>query len=96
MRPICIKCGKFFKVKKIGLFFEEGMPGVDELKKFPEEWKSYKLWRGDIFECKGCGFEIIGGIASQPASEHYMGDYKELRQKLIDAGMIVSFVGDCP
>lgn len=75
---------------------EEGMPGEDELAKFPKGWKSYKIWCGDLMECKGCGTKIISGFANLPVSEHYMRDsYKALRQKLIETEQLISFVGDC-
>ena len=38
-------------------------------------WGPYKLWNGDLYECEGCGAQIVVGIAHQPLSEHYQPDY---------------------
>jgi|SRR6267142_3578580 len=97
MKPVCIKCGLFYRPEKNGYMVEEGMPHgyPDELDKFKSPWSSYKLWRGDKWKCKGCNNEIVVGFASEPISEHYKGDYKALRKKLIEAGQLQTFVSDC-
>lgn len=95
-KPVCVKCGLFFKPERNGYTVEEGMPsGNDPRKKFAEGWKSYKLWRGDLLKCAGCGTEIVVGFAHVPISEHYMGDYLNLRNVLIDSGELETFVSDC-
>lgn len=74
MKPICVKCQRFYRPKKTGFRFVEGMPisnraqpGTAE----PEKWKPYKLWVGDLWECEGCGSQIVSGFARSPISEHY-------------------------
>jgi len=64
MKPICMKCKLFYKPKKNGVAFIEGMPTGSG---FPRPgWKPYKLWEGDLWECKGCGHEIIVGVGAEP------------------------------
>jgi hypothetical protein len=69
MKPICVKCQRFYRPKCNGIAFVENMPmGRAE---------PYKLWVGDLWECLGCGHELISGVGSQPVSEHYKADFKE-------------------
>jgi len=82
MKPICYKCRRFFRPKKNGLFFLEGMPIDGETRAEPglaepERWKPYKLWQGDLWECQGCGTEIIHGTGFEPFNEHYKKDFEE-------------------
>jgi hypothetical protein len=81
MKPICVPCQRFFRCKKTGFFFIEGMPvgqsraapGTTE----PENWKPYKLWSGDRFECEGCGANIVVGVGQSAIAEHYEPDFSE-------------------
>lgn len=66
----CPKCRRFYKVKKSGFYFEEGMPRGDT-------WQSYKLWVGDLYECEGCGAQVITGVGQHPLAEHYQRDYHD-------------------
>jgi hypothetical protein len=43
----------------------------------PERWKPYKLWNSDMWECEGCGTQIVVGHGHSPISEHYMPDFAE-------------------
>lgn len=73
MKPICVPCQRFYRPERNGTFFIEGMPtgnaepGTSE----PEKWKPYKLWCGDLWECRGCGHQIIVGAGHAPIAEHY-------------------------
>ena len=70
MKPICVRCKRFYSPEKNGTRFLEGMPvGAD--------WKPYKLWLGDKWRCRGCGNEIIVGVGMEPVSEHYKPDFAE-------------------
>jgi hypothetical protein len=77
MKPICVPCQRFYRPKKNGVSFIEGMPtdnaapGTAE----PEKWKPYKLWVGDLWECQGCGHQLIVGAPSLPYREHYQPDF---------------------
>ena len=81
MKPICITCRRFFKMKKSGLAFIEGMPikqtppnpGLRE----PENWKPYKLWYGDYWECPDCNAKIIVGTGDNAISEHFKEDFSK-------------------
>jgi hypothetical protein len=81
MKPICVKCARFYRMKKGGFYFVEGMPrdGTRRAESGIEhdaEWKDYKLWVGDLWHCLGCGHELISGVAFQPLSEHYKEEFR--------------------
>lgn len=102
MKPVCVPCGLFFRMKKQGFYFEEGMPGpgaADRLVVKRDDdppfdgttrvlpgplhgWQSYKLWVGDLWECRGCGAQILAGFGQGPLSEHYKPDYQATRERL--------------
>lgn len=94
MKPICVQCSRFYRIKKTGVSFIEGMPngndaepGNDE----PERWRPYKLWHGDLYECPDCGARTISGVGQAPISEHYMPDF----DKLCDRFEPMMQVNDC-
>jgi hypothetical protein len=74
MKPICVPCQRFYRPKKNGFKFIEGMPTENHAEPGtaePQKWKPYKLWCGDLWECKGCGAEIVVGTGAHPIAEHY-------------------------
>ena len=82
-KPACFKCQRFFRPKHNGYAFIEGMPiqsraepGTSQ----PELWKPYKLWVGDLWECKGCGAEILVG-AIRVAGEQHEPDFMDKVQR---------------
>lgn len=83
LKPICVPCRRFYRPKKNGYNFIEGMPAPGGTRPTPpgnlapEQWKPYKLWSGDLWECEGCLHQLIKGCAEQPLSEHYMPDFEE-------------------
>ena len=80
MKPICVPCHRFYRPKKNGRFFVEGMPignNVQPGTANPELWEPYKLWSGDEWECQGCGNTIIVGTGHDPVAEHYEPDFAE-------------------
>lgn len=86
MKPICVKCQRFYRMKKAGYAFIEGMPinnGVQPGTAEPAGWKPYKLWAGDLWECKGCGHQLISGTGSHPIAEHYQPGFKDKVLKLV-------------
>lgn len=96
-RMVCMKCNLFFHSKKNGVTVEEGMPRglpFDPVtgEKVDVEWVPYKLWRADLWECRGCGTLVTAGFADGPFAEHYQPDYEKLKETY---GPIVSFVKDC-
>lgn len=78
LKPICVRCRKFFRMKKSGFYFTEGMPKDSAC----AEWKPYKVWAGDLWECRGCGAEIVSGFGQQPCAEHYQEDFAAVRERL--------------
>ena len=48
----------------------------------PEQWKPYKLWCGDKWQCEGCQHELIVGVGLSPLSEHYKSDFVGLMELL--------------
>lgn len=89
MKPICVPCQRFYRMKKSGRCFIEGMPIADRYRdapippgtEAPENWKPYKLWSGDLWECKGCGHQLISGTGVHPVAEHYQPDFDSLVMK---------------
>ncbi len=80
LKPVCVPCQRFFYPKKNGYDFLEGMPTVQGAlpgTAEPENWAPYKLWRGDLWACKGCGAEIVVGVAGGPIAEHYQDNFKQ-------------------
>lgn len=75
MKPVCVPCQRFFRMKKSGFYFFEGMPTGDGRAEpgtaEPEKWKPYKLWVGDLWECQGCGAQILSGFGARPIAEHF-------------------------
>lgn len=80
MTPICVPCKRFYRCKKNGYWFLEGMPIGENVKSGnaePEKWEPYKLWVGDLYECLGCGHQTIAGVPSHHADEHYTATFKD-------------------
>ena len=80
MKPICVPCRRFYRPKKNGISFVESMPKVNGAlpgNAAPNQWRPYKLWMADLWECPDCGGEILVGNGNQPISEHYEPDFAE-------------------
>jgi hypothetical protein len=74
MKPICVNCQRFYRIKQTGMYFIEGYPKHNHSppgKAAPEDWQPYKLWAGDLFECDGCGSQTIVGVGCNQIAEHY-------------------------
>jgi hypothetical protein len=77
MKPICMNCKLFYRPKRNGVYFTESMPTG---KGFPRPgWRPYKVWVGDLWECKGCHSEIIVGVGEGPVSVQHQPNFHELR-----------------
>lgn len=73
-KPACLKCQRFYRPKKNGFMWVEGMPaenGAPPGTEAPDQWKPYKIWHSDLYECQGCGHQLITGHGRTPISEHY-------------------------
>ncbi len=85
MKPICVPCQRFYRQKKTGFYFTEGAPlgsGVEPGVTTPELWRPYKLWSGDLWECKGCGSQILSGFGSQPIRVQHEHDFERMIESL--------------
>src|SRR5262245_22910085 len=83
MKPVCFQCQRFFRMRKSGFYFIEGMPvgghaqpkaGTVE----PEKWKPYKVWSGDLWECKGCGAQILSGFGLMPLAIQHEANFHDI------------------
>ena len=77
-KPVCVKCQRFYRPKKNGYSFVEGMPkynGAPPGTIEPDSWQPYKLWHADLWQCQGCGHEIVVGAGCDPIAEHYQPDF---------------------
>lgn len=95
MKPVCVPCQRFFRVKKNGFYFIEGMPkhngalpGLQDV----AAWQPYKLWVGDLWECEGCHATILSGFGREPIAEHYQPDFAE---RAVALGADQLQVNDC-
>lgn len=80
MRPICVKCRRFYRVVRNGVVFLEGRPTSPDARpgnQDPDRWVPYKLWMGDKWECRGCGHELISGVGLSPLMEAHHEDFAE-------------------
>ncbi len=94
MKPVCVPCQRFFRPIKTGFYWIEAMPIGNDVQPGlaePENWKPYKLWSGDKWECPDCYATIISGVGLKPVSEHYMPDF----QSLVDATDATLQINDC-
>lgn len=85
LKPVCVKCHRFFRMVKSGFYFIEGFPisypatpGLDDA----DKWRPYKLWSGDKWRCEGCGAEIISGTGMSPIAEHYQDEFEQRKAQL--------------
>lgn len=101
MKPICTKCQRFYRPKKNGYPFIEGMPigtGIAPGTADPEHWEDYKLWMGDLWICKGCGHELIVGCGHQPIKIQHEDEFEETVQayvKIDNDGKPLLRINDC-
>jgi hypothetical protein len=96
MKPICVKCERFYRPKANGTPFVEMMPTGGSERAEPgtsdrDSWTPYKLWMADLWECHGCGHELIVGAGRDPLAEHYQSDFAA-KMEAVGATIIVN---DC-
>ena len=97
LKPICVPCHRFFRMKKAGVYFTEGMPMNGSSRVAPgtseaDKWKPYKVWSGDRWECEGCGATIISGTGLSPVAIQHEDKFEETRCSL---GADRFMVNDC-
>ena len=49
------------------------LPGTAQ----PDRWHPYKLWSADLWECEGCGAQILVGFGEAPIAEHYQDGFAD-------------------
>jgi hypothetical protein len=80
LKPVCVKCHRFFKPKRNGMTIIEGMPRGGKVEpglSQADSWKPYKLWMVDLWECLGCGTEIFHGSGANPIAYHHEPHFTE-------------------
>lgn len=83
LKPVCVKCQRFYKPHRNGRLFVEAMPkpGLDGPPEsgtaHPENWQPYKVWCGDEWICHGCGSLIIVGTGFGPVKERHHEGFDE-------------------
>lgn len=80
MKPVCVPCRRFFQPKRNGFYFLEGAPLESKSppgNEAPDQWRPYKLWAGDLYECKGCGAQIVSGFGNRPIAIQHEEDFTE-------------------
>lgn len=78
-KPVCVPCQRFFRPKRNGYRLTEGMPIGNDVRPGTEDaarWKPYKAWIADLWECQGCGAQIVTGFGHEPLSVHHMPDFE--------------------
>ena len=64
-------------------------------KEASEKWQPYKLWAADLWECLGCGHELISGYGQHPLSIHHMPDFKDQVATVKTFHRLVGEINDC-
>lgn len=95
-KPVCVRCRRFFRMRRSGFYFVEGMPTgpgrAEPGDAEPTKWKPYKIWSADRWECDGCGAAILSGFGGSPiAVQHEAGFAKAVK----DFGADQLQVNDC-
>lgn len=79
-KPVCLGCRCFYRPKKNGFAWIEGMPdsgGAPRGVAGNGQWSPYKLWVSDLWACPECGHEIVVGHCQREISEHYLPGFAE-------------------
>jgi hypothetical protein len=85
-KPVCVPCARFFRMRKGGFYFIEGMPvGPDRPqpgKAEPDKWRPYKIWAADKWECEGCGATILSGFGLNPIGYQHEDGFEKTARTL--------------
>lgn len=90
-KPVCVKCKKFYRMKRSGLQWTEGMPLMSQnpgsspsTDKFEVAgWTGYKVWMSDLWECQGCGGQILCGHGASPVVERHHAGFEAESDKSV-------------
>lgn len=95
-KPVCVPCQRFFRPKRNGTGVLENAPKVNGAPAgttAPDQWRPYKLWDADMYECEGCGAQIVVGFGREPMAEHFQTE--RFAKRLAAKGDHVVTVNDC-
>jgi predicted RNA-binding Zn-ribbon protein involved in translation (DUF1610 family) len=73
VEPTCVSCEEFLRPRKNEVYVLETM----------DDDRPYRIWCADLWECPGCGVQIIKGYGQQPIAEHYQEDFNTWVQRLV-------------
>jgi hypothetical protein len=77
-KPACVKCQRFYRPKQNSHTVLESMPiesGATPGSTEPQQWQPYKIWSADLWECQGCGHQLLSGWGKVAITEHYMDNF---------------------
>ena len=63
--PVCAKCRVTMRCKQNDFIVEE----------MADTTAPYRVWSTDLWECRGCGAEVVTGFAPKPMAEQWMASY---------------------
>jgi hypothetical protein len=91
-KPMCVPCQRFFRPRRNGVRVLESKPlgsrpepGTSQA----DRWVPYKVWSADLWECQGCGAQIVSGWGHGPMSQDYLPGFED---EVATCGLIVN---DC-
>ena len=73
---LCTKCSVKFKPCR---------SGVSVVEMFGRPPQPYKIWDADLWQCPGCGTQIVAGFASA-ATEHYEQNFPDMLTRVQEKG----------
>lgn len=85
LKPVCVPCARFFRMRKSGFYFVEAMPIISHAlpgTAEPDKWRPYKIWSGDRWECEGCGATILSGFGLAPIAHQHQEDFNQILRNL--------------
>lgn len=93
-KPACVPCQRFFRPKRNGYYCTEMMPEHGALPGTlePHRWHPYKIWAADLYECEGCGAQIVVGWSGGPLAVQHEPNFLS-QQKLLGADQLL--INDC-
>jgi len=56
-KPSCVKCEKYMHPEENGVYLAE-TAGIER--------KLYRVWMGDKWKCRVCGYEVVSGYGQGP------------------------------
>lgn len=73
MKPVCTACQRQVTIKKTG---------TNVVETYGPTRRPEKVWRADVFACRGCGVELLVNFASYPIAERHRQGFDQLLAEL--------------